>query len=430
MLVLQPCLKALPQRMPRATTSPRAAAARARSHLSPFSFQAGVSSRGPLMAKDRSPRCASTCTVSSRTDDLSELLGTAAEYSAPAASLLGNIGNTPLLQVGESNTFVKLEGHNPSGSIKDRALSSMVECMLEEGKLHPKDDTLCLVTSGSAGVTLQAIHKAMVSKDAYALDALIVMPAAYAKKAVPTEIIETEGVEVHYSLGTMLASQASAGGASGTLRVLLLEGAFVDVLAETKGFAKELGWQVLDQHHDSNGMKAHEATATELMAQLPGVTDVVCTTGTGATAAGLRAFLPSHVRVHARPGESGAIDGLSDVGRYNNFCDTSKLDSYYGCTFSKDSATKHQQVLCDYGVHAGPSSGAALWLATELNQQPQNEERSIAFIAADGRLVPEAVLDLAPLEHGRVARLMSKPEDSSRVCSSTVCCRAGGAGLG
>ena len=76
----------------------------------------------------------------------------------------------------------------------------------------------------------------------------------------------------------------------------------MEVMAEAKGFAAEEGWRVLDQHYDDNGLLAHEATVRELMRDCPGVTDVVCTTGTGATAAGLRRFLPEHIRVHARPG--------------------------------------------------------------------------------------------------------------------------------
>ena len=76
----------------------------------------------------------------------------------------------------------------------------------------------------------------------------------------------------------------------------------MEVMAEAKVFAAEEGWRVLDQHYDDNGLLAHEATVRELMRDCPGVTDVVCTTGTGATAAGLRRFLPEHIRVHARPG--------------------------------------------------------------------------------------------------------------------------------
>merc|ERR550514_2313519 len=105
-------------------------------------------------------------------------------------------------------------------------------------------------------------------------------------------------------------------------------------------------------------MLAHESTAVELMEQCPEVTDVVCTTGTGGTAAGLREFLPGHVTVHARPAMSGTLDGCTDVRRYDNFCDPSLLEGYASEFFCPEEAQEHQQKLKDrYGLEGGPSSG-------------------------------------------------------------------------
>ena len=110
--------------------------------------------------------------------------------------------------------------------------------------------------------------------------------------------------------------------------------------------------------------------------------------------------------MHARPGASGAIDGLSDVGRYNNFCEPSKLNGYYSCTFGRDQAFAHQQMLHDdFSVLAGPSTGASLWLANEVHKQSPKSQ--VAFIAADGKIGPDAVLDLEPLGEGKVARLLA-----------------------
>ena len=50
----------------------------------------------------------------------------------------------------------------------------------------------------------------------------------------------------------------------------------------------------------------------EILQQCPDVTDVVVSTGTGATAAGLRKFLPTHITIHSRPAKSGTIEGLTD----------------------------------------------------------------------------------------------------------------------
>ena len=212
-------------------------------------------------------------------------------------SVLANIGNTPLVPV-EHNLFAKLEGHNPGQSIKDRALSSMVRAMLEDGRLDPDADTIMLVTSGSAGVSLLSLHDSLRSAG-LGMDAVIVMPAAYAHKVIPSEIQETEGVKVYHSAADLVADSEPANGAQ---KVLLLEGTFLEAMAEAKALAAEENWSVLDQHYDANGLLAHRETVEEILHQMPGVTDVVCTTGTGATAAGLRRFLPDHVKVHSRPG--------------------------------------------------------------------------------------------------------------------------------
>ena len=219
---------------------------------------------------------------------------------APTPSLeevLRNIGNTPLVKLDEQ-IFAKLEGHNPGQSIKDRALSSMVLAMLADGRLDPDADSLCLVTSGSAGVSLLSLHQSLRAAGLQ-MDVVVVVPAAYAHKKVPSEILETPGVQVYRS-GAELA--ASSGTPCGAQKVLLLEGTFMEVMEEAKALAVDEEWRVLDQHYDDNGLLAHEQTVREIMRDCPGVTDVVCTTGTGATAAGLRRFLPEHIQVHARPG--------------------------------------------------------------------------------------------------------------------------------
>merc|ERR1719261_1663966 len=110
------------------------------------------------------------------------------------------------------------------------------------------------------------------------------------------------------------------------------------ILAEREGFA------ILDQHYDQNSMLAHESTAMELLDQIPGVTDVVCATGSGATAAGLRKFLPEDVTVHSRASAAGEIDGLSDINRYGNFCDERLLDGYRSGAFTREDALAHKQI--------------------------------------------------------------------------------------
>jgi len=308
-------------------------------------------------------------------------------FDIPSGSWLRTkIGNTPLVHL-HNDIFAKLEGHNPGGSVKDRTLSSIVLSMFKTGQLKKKGDTLCLVTSGSAGLSLTHIHTALSSMPNFDLNVVIVMPQKYAHKQIPAEIINLDCTTTYNDHEAMLEQTK---GKSGSLSVLLMDGVFMDVLTATKEIAKKENWQMLDQHYDDNSMDGHRSTALELLIQCPDVTDVVCATGTGATAAGLVKHLPDHVRVHSRAAESGSIDGLSDVNRYNNFCDTKKLKGYKSTKFS---ASVAQDTLRDlstiYNVEAGPSSGATYWLAKQI--KTDNPESKIVFICADGRLTTDEV---------------------------------------
>jgi cysteine synthase/glycine/D-amino acid oxidase-like deaminating enzyme len=304
-------------------------------------------------------------------------------FEIPQNSFLADgIGNTPMLHLSKG-IFAKLEGHNPGGSVKDRTLSSIVLSMFKNGSMKKKGDTLALVTSGSAGMSLTRIHDALRKIDGVDLNVVIVMPKAYAHKPIPAEIIDLECTTVFTDYKMMIESTR---GKAGSVSVLLMDGVFMDVLAETKQIAKHENWMMLDQHYDANSMDGHKSTALEIALQCPGVTDVVCATGTGATAAGLLKHLPSHVRVHSRPAVSGSIDGLSDVDRYKNFCNTKLLHGYReNQIFEKPTAVATTEALhTDYNVDAGPSSGATYWLAKEI--MDKNPKAKIVFICADGKL--------------------------------------------
>ena len=97
---------------------------------------------------------------------------------------LNNLGNTPLIKI-EAPIYLKLEGHNPGGSLKDRTLSSIILHMICEKKMKIKGDTLCLVTSGSAGISLKSIHEKIINSSDIEFDVIVVIPKAYANKSIP-----------------------------------------------------------------------------------------------------------------------------------------------------------------------------------------------------------------------------------------------------
>ena len=116
-------------------------------------------------------------------------------------SLLETIGNTPTVEIRSlnpvpgTNIYAKLEFFNPTGSLKDRTVSFMVERAEERGELHP-DMTIVEATSGNTGISLAAVaaHRGY--------RALIVMPAHMSverrriMQALGAEVVLTPAEEV------------------------------------------------------------------------------------------------------------------------------------------------------------------------------------------------------------------------------------------
>lgn len=151
---------------------------------------------------------------------------------------------------------------------------------------------------------------------------------------------------------------------------------------------------MLDQHYDRNSFLAHKSTAREILRDVPHVTDVVVATGTGATAQGLREYLPERVRVHSRRTESGTVDGLTDITHYNNFCNPKALEGYLSEPFFSvaDAERERWKLLERYGIEGGMSSGASYWLAQQVCDEGVRRglKRTVVFISADGRLANAA----------------------------------------
>jgi len=305
-------------------------------------------------------------------------------FHLPYDDWLRHVGNTPLVQV-DDGMHAKLEGFNPGGSIKDRALTSIFLNKFITGELKPNGSTLCLVTSGWAGLSLARLHQSIANSNTFDCNLCIVIPLAYREKAIPAKLAQTDGITSYYG-GFDEYLQAKEAGKLGEadISIVFEQGTFLESLQLATKVVKREKWVLVDQHHDISGMNAHASTALELMCQLPDITDVVCATGTGATAAGLRNYLPSSINVHSRPAVSGTVDGLTDVNRYNNFCDAASLSGYNCGEFyqTEDALTFQEKLLNSHNIKAGHSSGACYWLANQIREQ--DPDAKIAFVCADG----------------------------------------------
>ena len=179
-------------------------------------------------------------------------------------SLLDSVGNTPLVglpRLGPSSDvrlWAKLEDHNPTGSIKDRAAISMIESAEKEGTLRP-GCTILEPTSGNTGISL-----AMVARQrGYRL--ICVMPEN-------TSIERRQLLEMY---GAQVISSPAAGGSNQAVSV-------------AKGLAAEHDdWVMLYQYGNPANAEAHyTGTGPEILADLPSITHFVAGLGTTGTLMG------------------------------------------------------------------------------------------------------------------------------------------------
>ncbi|MCL4170955.1 UNVERIFIED_CONTAM: hypothetical protein GTU68_011151, partial [Idotea baltica] len=208
-----------------------------------------------------------------------------------ANSVIG-VGNTPLVlsRVLNKNQnvklFFKLEGHNPGGSVKDRAALNMLKSGLERGTIR-KTDKLIEATSGNTGIAL-----AMIA-GVYGLDIELVMPESATKERVQT--MRAFGAKV-----TLTSSDVGIEGARD--------------YAENK--VEKEGHIMINQFANDDNWKAHyKTTGPEIWEDTQGeITHFVSAMGTTGTIMGTSTYLKeknSEVAiVGVQPTDDSSIPGI------------------------------------------------------------------------------------------------------------------------
>jgi cysteine synthase B len=282
-----------------------------------------------------------------------------------ASSLLDLIGSTPLVELSRISPnsavkiYAKLEGQNPTGSIKDRVAKAMVEDAEARGELYPGRELL-EPTSGNTGISL-----AMVAKlKGYSLTC--VMPESATEERV--RLLELYGANVVFSPGRE--------GSNGAVRMAL-------ELAE-----QNPRYHMLFQYANQANPRAHyEGTGTEIAEALPRVDAFVAGLGTGGTLMGcgerLRESFPDVQIVAAEPLQGDLIYGLRSLedGYTPPILDVSKLDRKILVT-NQESVVGLRMLLEREGIFAGVSCGAAVHVARRIAREL--DEGVIVTVLADG----------------------------------------------
>ena len=275
------------------------------------------------------------------------------------------IGNTPLVELPAFSPkrgvhlYAKLEGNNPTGSVKDRIARAMVERAEAQGLLT-SDRVILEPTSGNTGISLAMVagHKGYRVK--------VVMPENVGQER--TELLRAYGAEIEYSPGDQ--------GTNGAIAV-----------AQTMA-AQDSRYLMLDQYANPANPEAHyETTGPEIIADLPQITHFVAGLGTGGTLMGtgrrLKEHNPGIKVVAAAPEPNDWVQGLRSLeeGFVPPILDLSLLDARIMVS-SQESFQMTSALLRREGVFAGISSGAVL--ASALRVAQRVEEAHIVCLFADG----------------------------------------------
>ncbi len=281
--------------------------------------------------------------------------------SKPASSLLDLIGNTPLVELRHLSpkpsvrVYAKLEGQNPTGSIKDR----IAKAMLDSAQLEPGTHVL-EPTSGNTGISLALLCKL---RD-YRLTCVMPENATEERK----RLIELYGAEIVYSPGEE--------GANGAVR-----------LAQQLAERDPSLFMPFQYANEANPQAHYDGTGAEIAAALDRVDMLVAGLGTGGTLMGagarLRERWPDVVVAAAEPLPGDQVMGLRslDDGYVPPILDVSKLDRKV-LVSNEESIVGVRDLLAQEGLFAGVSSGAVVHVARKLADEL--DEGVVVCILADG----------------------------------------------
>jgi len=265
-----------------------------------------------------------------------------------ANDILGAIGNTPLVGIQrlsakpEVRLWAKLEGQNPTGSLKDRIALAMIEDAERTGQLKP-GAVILEPTSGNTGIALAMV----AARKGYRLT--VVIPENASEERV--RLLELYGVEI-------VLTPADKG-TNGAIEI-------------ARRMAQDDRYFMPFQYGNQANPRAHyEGTGAEIVRDLPEVTHFVAGLGTGGTLTGagrrLKEHNPAVQVIAAEPQLGELVYGLRslDDGFIPPILDESVLDRKV-LVSSSDALRATRELTKEEGIFAGISSGAVLHVAKRL----------------------------------------------------------------
>ena len=256
-------------------------------------------------------------------------------------NLLDSIGNTPLVKI--ETVYAKLEGVNPSGSIKDRVALEIINAAENEGKLK-EGYTIVEASSGNTGISL----------------AMIAAVKGYNITVVMPENMSEERKQMMKAFGAKLILTSK----SGSLQ---------ESMEKAEEIAKEPNTFYTRQFDNPNNIRAHIKTGKEILNEIGPVDAVVAGVGTGGTLVGISTVMkevnPKVKIIAVEPEEAAVMFGGSDVrigehhiqgigdGFIPQLIDMSKVDNVI-TVGSKEAVDMAKKLSKEHGLLVGISAGA------------------------------------------------------------------------
>lgn len=294
-------------------------------------------------------------------------------------NILGTIGNTSMVRISrlnpnpEVNIFAKLEGFNPTGSIKDRIALKMIEDAEADGRLKP-GQTIIEPTSGNTGIGL----------------AIIGIIKGYAVEIVMSKAVPMERRKIIRSYGATVTLTPADEGTDGAIR-----------LARRKVAEHPDRYFMPDQFRNAANYLAHyQSTALEIWQQTDGKIDhLACALGTSGTIMGFSKFLkvmkPDIKVVCAHPTRGHYIQGLKNMEEaiVPDIYDPSRID-IQEMVESEEAIVMARRIISEEAIFAGMSSGAAMLAAVRTAGRidkgnivvvfPDRAEKYLSTVMFDG----------------------------------------------
>lgn len=295
--------------------------------------------------------------------------------------ILHTIGDTPLVELhhisprSEVRLFAKMEGANPTGSVKDRIVREMVLAARKSGRLEP-GAPIVEASTGNTGIALAMVGRALGHH------VRIVIPENVFPEIPRT--LAAYGAEIEWVPGEMGVKRA------------------IEVARE---LARSDGWYMLDQFSDRENVRAHyNGTAPEILIDLPRVDAFVAGLGTGGTLMGvgrrLKEVNPATRVIAIEPHPGNQVQGLKSLedGFIPPLLDHNMLDAKIlvrsGHAFRGAAALMRREA-----IFAGVSSGAVLHGAMKAIERIPSGNVVLLFADSGWKYITTQMWTSAPAVH-------------------------------